>query len=796
MKTDQNGLKKKFSELSRKLIYWALSFCLLFSLLFTSAAPTFADGTRELGTNGGKRALTEWRTGKTVTFLRRTLLEVYAKAGETLYLGSSGVDVLPFAGGSTVLSDIVVWNPGVISDKQAVSLPSPSFSCKSDQPGKGKLTTRTQELAGPLPNVNGYDPCVFVVPATGVYSIAIYGPDGPSGNNDGEAGTIDAPDITSAQRSGVSMWDITVRDSVGTEKPGRVFSDYLALNTGGNGVGYRMNSTLYVVSKDGYKYQVDLRGLDPYGFIFYGNSVGYYHPDGKTPLYHDLVATENSLATPLGGVKIAPPSAKIFFDVPASDIPSSLIPAPQLPTISNISFVGTAHDNISNFSTGGEFHYTGNVGGIAEVVISQDRLNYAPNNPNNRVLRAEKTSGDQYLHWDGKANNGVPFPVSDDPYPFKVFLHGGEFHFPMLDVENSQLGGPTITLLNPPGGLCLFDSCSTAFYDDRGYQTSVGTVGTVNVILPGDTNAVNPPVEGHSNMASGFDTSTAQRAFGNGTNKGFGNWKGLDLWTYFPSSIVIEDLFVVDQPMQDLRLAKLHSGFFSYGPKGGKFLFQVSNVGTTTVADSVTLVDTLPSMLTPVSAAGVDWTCDVNGQVVTCEHLNTAGLLSGEKLPDVTVEVDVLSGPHTVINTATISNVNDSFPPNNTSSDPVRISSPTAVTLASFRAEKMLTLGVRLQWETASEFDVVGFNILRRSASEQDFEQINATFIPSKEPGSMVGAMYTWLDTDLEAGVTYYYMLEAMDIHGQTQVHGPVPVSVDVPLINRLFLPLVRLFGG
>ena len=480
--------------------------------------------------------------------------------------------------------------------------------------------------------------------------------------------------------------------------------------------------------------------------------------------------------------------------MPASNIPTSLIPIPQAPTISNINFIGTADDNISNYSTGGEFHYTGNVGGIAEVIVSRDGIDFDATNPNNRVLRSEKNSGDQYLTWDGLANNGVPFP-SGGPYDYKVSLHAGEYHFPMLDVENSQLGGPTFTLLNPPGGTCPLTSCTTAFYDDRGYQTSLGTVGTVNATLPGDANALTPPAINHSDLVLGFDTSTGQRAFGDGSGSGFGNWKGLDLWTYFPSSIIVKDLFVIDQSIQDLRLAKLHSGYFSVGANGGEFVFQVSNTGMATVSGSVSLVDNLPIELTPVSAVGVGWACNVVGQSVDCTHPNAAGLAPGASLPDVNLVVNVSSGVDTVTNTATITNVNDSVAPNNTSSDPVSILFPTAVTLASFTAENHSGQDVLLQWQTASELDAVGFNLYRRSSDNTSFEQINEALIPSQAPGSLFGSTYTWLDLDMDAGKTYYYLLDAMDVNGRTQSYGPVLVKVNYTFANWLFLPLIRTFS-
>ena len=77
----------------------------------------------------------------------------------------------------------------------------------------------------------------------------------PAVDTNGSSGTIAAPNITAAQASGVSVWDITVRAGsplTGTNKPGRVFVDYLAQKTAGNGgVGNQVNSTVYASTADG-----------------------------------------------------------------------------------------------------------------------------------------------------------------------------------------------------------------------------------------------------------------------------------------------------------------------------------------------------------------------------------------------------------------------------------------------------------------------------------------------------------------------------------------------------------------
>ena len=203
----------------------------------------------------------------------------------------------------------------------------------------------------------------------------------------------------------------------------------------------------------------------------------------------------------------------------------------------------------------------------------------------------------------------------------------------------------------------------------------------------------------------------------------------------------------------------------------------------------------MPVGLTPVSAIGDGWNCSVIGQTVNCTHPNTSGLQIGASLPDLTLVVNVSATTPTVTNTATILNAQDTVEANNTASDTVSILSPTAVTLLSFNAENYLTQDVRVQWETASELDTVGFNIFRQSSTDQAFEQINNELIPTQQPGSLLGSSYSWIDTDVESGETYYYLLEAVDVNGTTQVHGPVSVMVNNAGNYQFFLPLIRMFS-
>jgi hypothetical protein len=165
------------------------------------AVPASADGSRDLHPNnatcqpnsaaGSCRASLEWRTNTYgppgSQIMRRTLLNVYAQAGEVLEMGSSAVAV-----GS---GDIVVWNPGQITDQQSASLPvvtsgANGFTCSAQRAAsgvaaQGRITSRALELAGPqsadgLGNTGGYVPCTYSAPTTGIYQVAFYGTAGPN----------------------------------------------------------------------------------------------------------------------------------------------------------------------------------------------------------------------------------------------------------------------------------------------------------------------------------------------------------------------------------------------------------------------------------------------------------------------------------------------------------------------------------------------------------------------------------------------------------------------------------------
>jgi hypothetical protein len=110
--------------------------------------------------------------------------------------------------------------------------------------------------------------------------------------------------------------------------------------------------------------------------------------------------------------------------------------------------------------------------------------------------------------------------------------------------------------------------------------------------------------------------------------------------------------------------------------------------------------------------------------------------------------------------------------------------SPTAVELTSFTATDHGSY-VRVEWETASEQDNLGFNLYRSDWAQESWTRLNDSLIPSKAPGSPAGAAYWYDDLITSATTTYYYQLEDVDVRGKRTFYGPVPT------VHRIYLPLV-----
>ncbi len=570
--------------------------------------PGWAEGSKELVSDGGYRPYLEWSNSTIAGITRKPKFQVYVQQGETVNLGSS------VESSFSNPQDIVYTSPFGGQN---------GFCNVNATTGVGFINTVIKETAGPLPNTGGYDPCKFTATETGIYTVEFRSPDPAATAQPPPVRVTDPFPIDGNQNYAVAAWDITVRNSNGTTQKGRVFTNFIAMSMGANaGLGapsdLGLNSKLYIQTKDGYRYETDMNGVDPFGFVFFANSRGYIDQTNGSTVYHSAGgATDNTLQF-AGNVRVQRPDVAdtatdithlVFFNRPdfltLNTLSISLTPiVPAVPTSFQFTGGTGGSGNQTYIGVGGYFSFSSTTAGSYQLII--DTNNDGIFDPSaDRVLQNPVSAGSNVVFWDGKDANGVNLqPLANNaPYNAQITSRVGEYHFPMLDAENNP-SGFKITMENPPAAFPnILDQngqnigSTTIYYNDSNYTTANGTL--INL---GSTGVTNP-----RNAARGINSTLGEHEF----NSGYGDFKGIDTWTFFSSQAVTTPLVITTNNQANVR-----------GTKSVRFLTDNDGSATVTVGDIVqyqitysnlspgntdainfVINDSLPAQLTFVSAA-------------------------------------------------------------------------------------------------------------------------------------------------------------------------------------------------
>lgn len=195
---------------------------------------------------------------------------------------------------------------------------------------EGSISNRTAEKAGPRlrdqTGGDGYTPIYHTVEKTGIYRVEF------AGRGDDTPSTTVAADAnwTQANNSAIAAWDVSV---INTENSGfitgRVYTTVLSLSNGAsspNSDGFR--GLIYVLTKDGYIYQVDNNGNNGMHFTFFVNNLGFVDEETQEPLYKSLSTTNiNQLRDKVHNPNEADNDThithKLFYTMPAEDLPQT-----------------------------------------------------------------------------------------------------------------------------------------------------------------------------------------------------------------------------------------------------------------------------------------------------------------------------------------------------------------------------------------------------------------------------------------------------------------------------------------
>lgn len=102
---------------------------------------------------------------------------------------------------------------------------------------------------------------------------------------------------------------------------------------------------------------------------------------------------------------------------------------------------------------------------------------------------------------------------------------------------------------------------------------------------------------------------------------------------------------------------------------------------------------------------------------------------------------------------------------------------------------------IKIVWQTETEFDSAGFNIMRGRSETGPYEKINDRLIPASED-AVAGGDYSFADSEVTPGEQYYYQLEDIDLSGNVTSHAPIVVEAPVRASWLLAVGVASLVAG
>lgn len=461
-------------------------------------------------------------------------LKVFAKEGEFINVGASHVGILN--------GFIEVYRPdGTLHSR-----------FDNDSTEVAVIYDDVQELAGPTGggslNGDGYKPGIIQVGAgeEGVWTVYMAFPNYTTGNFTNILNSapwtraVDQPNIPRV----VLAWDITVStndaaNNGGSMLVGRVFSnEYISII---NQNGFTSSPSFYVLAKDGFIYNVDLKNIDPFRFPMFSNSTGFVNNEGQ-PTYNSqqrsaVTRSDDPSSWVPGQVYLYEPQTsdsddgvfvnnKIFFNPPDPSMPAMaettdifrsktytgwLFNEPSELNVQLDGFELVAYDgsdllcspNALELGVGGYLKFNSTLAGTAVLELDLNN-NGSFADPVDLELFKSIDVGSDSIYWNGIDGNGNAIPVGFDyTFNYRLTMRGGEIHILMSDIENN-LGGVTFSLFNDVDA----DQTGFFYYDHSEVGGDVSGNGT-----PGNALPTTEPFVYQNN---------------------FGNNKILDYWTFVP----------------------------------------------------------------------------------------------------------------------------------------------------------------------------------------------------------------------------------------------------------------------
>ncbi len=104
---------------------------------------------------------------------------------------------------------------------------------------------------------------------------------------------------------------------------------------------------------------------------------------------------------------------------------------------------------------------------------------------------------------------------------------------------------------------------------------------------------------------------------------------------------------------------------------------------------------------------------------------------------------------------------------------------------------------ISVEWSTETELQTAGFHLYRSQSPDGKFERVTEKLIPS-QGDAVSGAVYTFTDSDVKRGETYYYVLEEIEHNASANRHEEDMFSHTIPSMAwwAIVLTAVSILAG
>ena len=297
--------------------------------------------------------------------------------------------------------------------------------------GEGYIKSYEEAIGGPKINdkkPQAYSPFVFKPDTTGDFYMEF------------------TTDLSQAYH--FDLFDLTVADSNNNPIPGRLWSYAWDLNTRSSEGKY--NGKFHVYTDDKFVSEINMNGIQPYGFVIACNNTG---PG-------DTIGGNNENRKSVAGNSIRP-QYKIFLNDPDSNIyPSGSFPKiiDSLDVIRPVYYNDTVRFSINMSGQG-----------TVEIIIDLNGIPGYQSGSTDIILVKNIHEGPDTILWDGKDGEGNYVNSSTPTVIITSSFSSGITHFPLYDPE-THLNGFLVNRIRPVTG------SANLHWDDSNFDG-----GTVNI---------------------------------------------------------------------------------------------------------------------------------------------------------------------------------------------------------------------------------------------------------------------------------------------------------------------------